>query len=114
MSVVIETNSYQTAITDELLESLKPEVKELLLDYVTNVEFIKRLISPNRLRACELERRDNRIIVDIVNPHILEDMEYFRPTGNYFKKYGVLTNLRPNANPTSEFGKWMKTEIDRI
>ncbi len=41
-------------------------------------------------------------------------MEYFRPTGNHYRKYGVLTNLRPNSNPNSEFGKWLIQEINRI
>lgn len=111
---MIETNSYQTPITDELLESLHPEVKEWLLDAVTNIEFIKRLISPDRKYAKDLPRKDGKIIVDIMNLHILEDMEYFRPTGNYYRKYGVVTNLRPNGNPNSTFAKWLSTEIQRI
>jgi len=61
-----------------------------------------------------LPRKDGKIIVDIMNLHILQDMEYFRPTGNHYRKYGVLTNLMPNGNPNSEFGKWLCTELDRI
>lgn len=55
-----------------------------------------------------------RIIVDLVNPHIIEDMNYFRPTALHFKKDGTPTSLRPNPNPNSDFGKWVRTEIDRI
>lgn len=110
----IEVNEFQTPITQELLDSLSNEAREQFMDYITNVEFIKRLIAPNRKRAKELERRDGRIIVDIVNPHILEDMEYFRPVGNFYRKHGVLTKLRPNPSPNSEYGKWLDTEIDRI
>lgn len=51
--------------------------------------------------------------MDITNPHILEDMEYFRPTGNYFKKHGTLTHLRPNPNPNSEYMKWLNREKER-
>lgn len=40
-------------------------------------------------------------------------MDYFRPTALHFKKYGTLTNLRPNANPNSEFGKWIREERKR-
>lgn len=68
-------------------------------------------MAPDRKYAKDLERRNGRIIVDIVNPHILEDMEYFRPTGNHYRKHGTLTNLRPNGNPNSEFGKWLATEV---
>lgn len=30
-----------------------------------------------------------------------------------YKKNGKFTELRPNGNPNSEFGKWMKQEIER-
>lgn len=111
---MIEVNKYQTQITDELLKDLPLEIKEELIDILNNIEFIKRLISPNRKYAKDLERKNNRIIVDILNPHILEDMEYFRPTGNHFRKHGVLTKLRPNGNPNSEFGRWLKEELNRL
>ena len=107
-------NKYQTQITDEILEGLPQEVQDQLLDIINNVEFVKRLISPARQYAKD-RPRDNqgRIIVDLVNPHILEDMDYFRPTALHYKKYGTFTNLRPNANPNSEYGKWIRRERDR-
>lgn len=40
-------------------------------------------------------------------------MDYFRPTALHYKKYGTFTNLRPNANPNSEYGKWIRQERDR-
>lgn len=110
----MELNKYQTPLTDELLESLVPEIRDDLLEIVNNIEFIRRLISPSRPYAKDLPRDgDGRIIVDLCSPHILEDMDYFRETAIHFKKYGTLTNLRPNPNPNSEFGKWIRTEIDR-
>ena len=108
-------NKYQTEITDELLESLPQEVQDQLFDFINNVEFIKRLISPNREYAKDRPRDERgRIIVDLANPHIIENMDYFRPTAIHFEKYGTLTNLRPNANPNSEFGKWIREERRRI
>ena len=107
-------NKYQTQITAELLESLPQEVQDQLLDIINNVEFVKRLISPTRQYAKDRPRdSQGRIIVDLVNPHILEDMEYFMPTALHYKKYGRFTNLRPNANPNSEYGKWIRRERDR-
>lgn len=115
MKVLLETNEFQTAITDELLAEYPKEVAEEFFDLVNNVEFIKRLISTKRKRAKDLPRDEQgKIIIDIMNPHILEDMDYFRPTAIHFKKTGRLTSLRPNGNPNSEFYKWLITERDRI
>lgn len=107
-------NKYQTQITDELLSGLPQEVQDQLLDVINNVEFVKRLISPARQHAKDRPRdSQGRIIVDLVNPHILENMDYFRPTALHYKKYGCFTSLRPNANPNSEYGKWIRQERDR-
>lgn len=111
----IVMNKYQTQITEELLEGIPQEVQDQLFDIINNVEFVKRLISPNRQYAKDRPRDDKgRIIVDLVNPHILEDMDYFRPSAIHFEKYGTFTNLRPNANPNSEYGKWIREERRRI
>lgn len=112
---MIKTNKFQTPLTDEFLESLEKEEREQLLDYINNIKFIQNLISPERKRAKDLPRdEDGRIIIDLTNPHILEDMEYFRPTGNYYREHGKYTSLMPNDNPNSEFGIWFTTEINRI
>lgn len=107
-------NKYQTPLTDELLESLPEEVRNQLLDIINNVEFVRRLVSPDRQYAKDRPRDDKgRIIVDLANPHIVENMDYFRPTAIHYQKYGCFTNLRPNANPNSEFGKWIREEKRR-
>lgn len=110
----MEFNKYQTPLTDELLESLPEEVKNQLLDIINNVEFVRRLVSPDRQYAKDRPRDDKgRIIVDLANPHIVENIDYFRPTAIHYQKYGCFTNLRPNANPNSEFGKWIREEKRR-
>lgn len=111
----IEMNKYQTELTEELVNSLPQEVQDQLFDIINNVEFVKRLISPTREYAKDRPRDDKgRIIVDLVNPHILENMDYFRSSAIHYEKYGTLTNLRPNANPNSEYGKWIREERRRI
>ena len=111
----IEMNKYQTELTEELLSTIPQEVQDQLFDIINNVEFVKRLISPTREYAKDRPREKmGRIIVDNANPHILENMDYFRPTAIHFEKYGTLTNLRPNANPNSEYGKWIREEKRRI
>lgn len=110
----MEFNKYQTQLTDELLESLPQEVRDQLLDIVNNVEFVRRLVSPNRQYAKDRPRDDKgRIIVDLANPHIVENIDYFRPTAIYYQKHRCFTNLRPNANPNSEYGKWIREEKRR-
>lgn len=111
----IPMNKYQTELTEELVNTLPQEVQDQLFDIINNVEFVKRLISPTREHAKDRPRDDSgRIIVDLANPHILEDMDYFRPSAIHYEKYGTFTNLRPNANPNSEYGKWVREERRRI
>lgn len=108
-------NKYQTELTEELVNSLPQEVQDQLFDIINNVEFVRRLISPTREYAKDRPRDDRgRIIVDLANPHILENMDYFRPSAIHYEKYGIFTNLRPNANPNSEYGKWIREERRRI
>lgn len=111
----IEMNEYQTELTEELVNSLPQEVQDQLFDIINNVEFVRRLISPAREYAKDRPRDERgRIIVDLANPHILENMDYFRPSAIHYEKYGTFTNLRPNANPNSEYGKWVREERRRI
>lgn len=110
----IPTNEFQTEITKEFMESMPDEVQQWFLEFVENVEFIKRLISPHRRRAKDCPRdKDNKIIVDITNPHILEDMDYFRPMALYYKEHNCYTYLRPNPNPNSEYRKIFDEEKRR-
>lgn len=110
----IPTNEFQTAITKDFLSTLPEEVAEQLLDFVTNVPYIQNLISPDRRRAKDMPHdEEGKVIVDLANPHILEDMDYFRPAALHFKKHGCYTFLRPNPNPNSEYKKWINEEKRR-
>ena len=86
-------NKYQTPITEELQKSLPKEVWEDLLDFIGSIKFIQNLISPEESRGFAKDRPkhnelddydpnkhydDARVVVDLTNPHILEDMDYFR------------------------------------
>lgn len=111
---IIPTNKYQTPITKSLLSVYPKEVQEQFLDFVNNVPYVNYMIGCTRERACDLPKdKTGKIIVDITRPHILEDMDYFRPAAIAFKKTGRYTNLRPNPNPNSEYGKWVREEIRR-
>lgn len=109
----MEFNKYQSSIEELNLNNYPKEVQEQFWDFINNVPYIKYLVG-HRPRAKDLPRDDKgRIIVDITKPHILEDMDYFRPSAITFRKTGRYTNLRPNANPNSEYGKWIREELRR-
>lgn len=110
-------NAFQTPLTKELKDSLHREVWNDLIEYISSVQFIKRIIQPEKKRGYIKDRpiskdfNDNRKEVDIVNPHILEDMDYFRQTAIFFEKHGKYTHLTPNPNPKSDYALFWKHEL---
>lgn len=113
MTELIQTNSYQTKITKELLDQYPEEVREQFMDFIDTVPLLKWMIG-ERPRAKDLPRDgQGRIIVDIAHPHILEDMDYFRPAAKFYEENGCYSFLKPNANPNSEYGKWFNEEVRR-
>lgn len=136
--VAFRTNSVTSDLTDELIESIVPkeeygeliqkEVKQGVLEYVAGIKFVQNLMNPNRPFAKNLKRYDNpharresdlvenslgRIRVDISNPHILEDMDYFRQSRIRFDTTGKFTQARPSRNPKSQFMVFWLREIER-
>ena len=110
----MQFNEYQSSLEELNIESYPQEVQEQFFDFINNVPYIRNLIAEDRPKAKDLSKdSEGKIIIDITKPHILEDMDYFRPTAIHYQKYGTLTNLRPNANPNSEFGKWIREEVRR-
>lgn len=123
---MIELNEYQTQVDDLFFEhipdqdhkgqfiSAPQEVRDQFFEFLNSVPYIKWLVSKDRPRAKDLKRDEQgRIIVDLAHPHILENMDYFRESAIHFEKHGCYTFLKPNANPNSEFGKWIRRERDR-
>ncbi|HEX8586068.1 MAG TPA: hypothetical protein VF680_16865 [Allosphingosinicella sp.] len=112
-------NKYQTPLTEELRESLPKEVWTDLLDFISSVEFIKRLIAPEEIRGYAKDKpkstdyNDGRIEVDLTNPHILEDMDFFRERALYFQKHGKYTPLTPNPNPKSAYAQFWRDELHK-
>ena len=113
-TILIETNEYQTPVTEELLAQYPDEVKEQFLDYIATVPLIKNLISSSRPRIENLPRDEKgRAIVDISNPPIFKDADYFRQAALYFIENKTYTKLKPNSNPNSEYRKFWDRELDR-
>ena len=114
MQTSIELNSVNTPITEKLLEKLDANSKAEFYDILERIEFVKRLVSSTRQRASDRPRDSKgRIKVDIVNPHILENMEFFTERAKYFQEHGVYTHLYPNKSPNSEYRKFWDEEKRR-
>lgn len=110
----MEFNSYQSTLEELKVDNEPQEIQDQFFDFINNVPYIRSLISPNRLVTKDIPKdNEGKIIVDITNPHILENMDYFRPSALHFQKTGKYTNLNPNPNPNSEYGKWIREEIRR-
>lgn len=127
-------NDRQTELTEELLAKMPREERQDLLDNIDSIQFIQNLASPNRKYAFELPRWDDpllpeqsddpditlrqpdpngRIAVDLTNPHILTNMDYFRPAAIHYEKHGCYTKLFPNSNPNSTYFKFWQEEARR-
>ena len=112
--IIIPTNKYQTPITKELLDSLNEEVRGWFMEAVTTIPLIRNLISPSRPLIKDLERdSQGRAIIDITNPPIMENVDYFRQPALFYLKNGCYTFLKPNSNPNSEYRKFWDEEIRR-
>ena len=107
-------NRCQTPLEQLGLEKQPQEVQEQFWDFINNVPFIRWMVSPDRPLISELPRDDNgRAIIDVTKPPILEGSDYFREAATVWQQTGHYTALKPNANPNSEFGKWIREERRR-
>ena len=119
IETLYKMNSFQTVLTEEVKNSLPREVYLELIDILSSITFIKNLIATEDIRGYakdvkkSTDYNDGRIEVDLANPHILEDMDFFREKALFFEKHGKYTHLTPNPNPKSEYGLFWKQELKR-
>lgn len=111
----MEFNRCQTPLEELRLEKYPQEIQEQFWDFLNNVPFIRWMVSADRPLVSELPRdADGRVTIDVTKPPILENTDYFRQTALYWESNNhKYTNLKPNANPNSEFGKWFEEEKQR-
>ncbi len=109
-------NKCQTPITEELRTSVPREVWDDLLLAIDSIQFIQNLIAPEEVRGYVKDRpKDDkgRVIVNLTNPHILENMDYFRERALFYEENHCYTHLRPNPNPRSEYAEFWREEVKR-
>lgn len=112
-TMYMDLNEYQTKLDTELKESVSRDVWNDLIEYLDTIPFLKWLASSGETRGYAKDRErgdDNRIIVDITRPHILEDMDYFRERAIFYEQNGKYTDIRPNPNPKSDYAKFWAEE----
>lgn len=111
----MEFNKFQSSIEELNISSYPQEVQNDFFDAINSIPYIHNLISADRPYAKDAPRDEKgRAILDLSNPYIVENTDYFRPTALFYKEHKCLTKFALNPNPNSEFGKWIHTEVDRI
>ena len=109
----MEFNKLQTQLEENKIDK---EVYSELIDLLSSIKFLQNLTYKSRGYAKDLDStRDSngRIVVDVTNPHILEDMDYFRQSAIHYEKFKKYTNLYPNSSPTSSYYKFWREEARR-
>lgn len=107
-------NECQTSYEDLNLNRYPEEIKQQYDEFMATVPYLQYLSSSDRPRARDLPRdKYGRIIVDVTHPHILEDMDYFRPSALHYMETGKYCDYAPNANPNSPYMKWFAEETRR-
>lgn len=107
-------NKCQTPLEDLHLDQYPNEIQEQFWDFLNNVPFIKWMVSPDRPYVHELPKdNQGRAIIDVTHPPILENSDFFRSTAKVWEETGSYTKLRPNRNPNSDFGRWLREERRR-
>ena len=110
----IEFNKCQTPLEDLRLNNYPKEVQEQWWDFINNVPFIRWMVSKDRPLVSELPRDDEgKVKIDVTRPPILENTDFFKTTAIKWEKDGTYIKLRPNRNPNSDYGKWIREERRR-
>ena len=104
-----------TPVTEELFEKYKLDNDSVneFYDLFDTVPLLKSMASKDRVYAKDLPRENGKITVDLTNPHILEDMDYFRQAALHFKKTGRYTDFYPTKLKSSDYYKFWKEEERR-
>ena len=110
----MEFNKYQSSLEELKFDTYPEEVQDEFFKYLNGVPFIRNLVSKDRPMIGDLPKDEKgRAIIDVTRPPIVTDTDYFRPMAIRFDKEGKYTDLNPNPNPNSAFGKLLQRELDR-
>jgi hypothetical protein len=100
----------------EELNNAPSDIRVELLDFTESIEMLRWMMQSDQARGYAKDRQKDskgRIIVDIIKPHVLEDMDYFRQPALHYQQHGKYTSLYPNPHPKSEYRKFWDEETRR-
>jgi hypothetical protein len=104
-------NNIQTQLTDKDFSKLDREIQIELMDVLNQIELVGNMTSPTRRKAYQMPKDNKgRVLVDLENPHILEDMDYFRIPAMNFQEHGVFTLEYVNPHPNSKYVKFWREQ----
>lgn len=90
------------------------EVRQDVIDAISDIPFIFNICRMDRKRISDVPKDANgKLIVDITEPHILENMDFFREPAIHFKTHGCYTFYVKNAHPRSRYMQFWKEEQRR-
>jgi hypothetical protein len=94
--------------------SKKEDIHRQVYDLIDEIPILSYMTSLDRPHADMIPRDDQgRIKVDVTRPHILKDMDFFRPAALHFQQHGCYTHLMPNPHPKSDYMRFWLEEIRR-
>lgn len=108
-------NKYQSDI-EHLIEE-NPKLYKMMMEAINTIPFMRHCLSDDSVRGYAKDRpkeKDGRIEVDIMHPHILEDMDFFRERALFYEANGKYTNIYPSKNPFSDYAKFWREEKRRF
>jgi len=117
-------NEYETILNDlnidskhwEDIQNTDSSIRAELFELNESIELLHWLMLPDEKRGYAKDKKrdsEGRIEVDIVKPHVLEDMNYFRKSAIHFENHGKYTNLYPNRHPNSDYKKFWRAEKEK-
>jgi len=108
-------NQFNTPLDSKYYADLSRDVVDDIHASIDEIIFIRRLVSNDIKMVCDIEKdEDGKIIIDVTDPHVLEDMTFFTEAGDHFRKHGYYTLLTPNKHPKSAYYQHWKEEKRRI
>jgi len=106
-------NYTQTPLPEDIL-TLGRDLSIDLIEHLDQVKFISNLISPYRRKSKDMPKdEDGKIIVDFTNPHILENMDFFRKPALHYQQFSTYTDIPINKIPGSEYEIYWVEEARR-